>query len=241
MADYAQMIASMLAKAEGTDSEAEAETFRAKAYELMTKHSIDQAVIEAKHGIYKDAMLRMSHNIVCALPTVKSYVEKNVNVNWEDLTKPKVKGHIYTIVGFESDVKQAELLLVSLQLQAASALTTWWKTDTHAMVIQETGTPMEKFKARREFVMAFGRGAATRLTQRFNAVVKERGVGTEVMLQDRGSQIEAWLKENMDLTTSKGRGLAAGDARAAASGYVAGTEANTGETKIGPDRTAIGS
>jgi hypothetical protein len=260
VADHAQMIADLLAKAEGTKIDAEAEVYREKAYALMTRYSIDQAMIDAKrvrdggvvreeivresiafHGIFKDAMVQFAHDIVTAFRTMSGYVEKNVLVEYYGVKAKKGKrGHAYTIVGYESDVRQARMLIVSLQLQAMSALTEWWKADVHAGVIQEVGTPMEKFKARREFIMSFGRGAATRVRDRMKVVMNETGPGTEVALVDRGAAVRRWLDENMELSRSRGRGMSRGSAVASGAGYSAGLRANTGEASINPGQRAIG-
>jgi len=260
MADYAQMIANLLTKAEGTKVDAEAEVYREKAYELMTKYSVDQAMIDAKrirdggvaqeeiiresivfHGIFKDAMIQFAHSIITAFRTMSGYVEKNVLVEYYGVkAKKNTRGHAYTIVGYESDVQQARMLLVSLQLQATSALAEWWKTDTHASVVQSIGTPMEKFKTRREFIMSFGLGAATRVRDRMKIVMNETGPGTEVALVDRGAAVRRWLDENMDLQRSRGRGMSRGSAAASGAGYSAGLRANTGETQINTGQRSIG-
>jgi hypothetical protein len=260
MADYAQRIADLLAKAEGTKVDAEAETYREKAYELMSKYAVDQAMIDAKRvreggistesivkenvsfsGIFKDALIHFSHNVVMAFRTMNGYVEKNV-VRIEGTKGVKV--HIYTIVGYESDVAQAKMLIMSLQVQAASALAEWWKEldlYTGAGVIKETGSPMEKFKTRREFILSFGAGAASRVRDRMRIVMNESGPGTEVALVDRGDQVKRWLKENMNLSRGRGGNLQRGSAEASASGFSAGRRANTGEATINTGQRSIGS
>lgn len=258
MTDYAQRIADLLAKAEGTKVDAEAETYREKAYELMSKYAIDQAMIDAKRvrdggivteqivkenvafrGIFKDALIHFSHNVVMAFRTMNGYVEKNV-IYIE--SSKSVKVHIYTIVGYESDVAQAKMLITSLQIQATSALSEWWKKldlYTGAGVIKETGSPMEKFKTRREFILSFGAGAASRVKDRMKIVMNESGPGTEVALVDRGDQVKRWLDENMNLSKGRGGNLKRGSIEASGAGYSAGRRANTGEANIGPKRTAI--
>lgn len=259
MADYAQRIADLLAKAEGTKVDAEAETYREKAYELMTKYAVDQAMIDAKRvrdggvateqivresvafkGIFKDALIQFSHSIVMAFRTMDGYVEKNVT--HIESTK-RVKVHIYTIVGYESDVAQAKMLLTSLHIQAASALTEWWKEldlYTGAGVIKNMGSAMEKFKTRREFIMSFGQGAASRVRDRMKIVMNESGPGTEVALVDRGDQVKRWLKENMNLSKSRGGQMQRGSYEASTSGYTAGRRADTGETRVNTGQRAIG-
>jgi hypothetical protein len=257
-ANYEEIVTGLLRKAEaqGVTPE-EAETLRDKAYELMTKHSIDQAMIDAKRakgestaeeivtdtigftGIYKDVSSLFAHNIMAAFGTMRGYVEKNVNVNWEDPTKKSTKGNVYTLVGYESDVRQVRILIVSLQLQALADLADWWNTDAYAEVIRTTGTPMEKFKARREFIISFGVGAASKIKARMKRAMGDAGPGTEVALRDRGDAVKAWLDaKNLGLKTT--RGMKRGDYEARVAGREAGLNADTGEARLGPDRKAIG-
>lgn len=256
MADYAKMIADLLAKAEGTDIEAEADTFREKAFELMTKYAIDQAEIDAKRvdgsvqeeiveeelifrGTYKDGTFNLAGHVINAFPTVRTYVEKNVWLRHRvNDARANEKGHVRYIVGYESDVRQVKLLVESLQLQAASALLRWWKDDAHALVIKELGTAMEKFKAKREFLISFGYGASTKIAKRFKDVIQERGTGTEVMIRDRGTAVDEWLKK-LNLVQTSNR-LSRGSVGAQVAGMAAGREARTGEPEVGPRRNAIG-
>lgn len=252
--DYAEKITALLkkAEAEGVTAE-EADILRQKAYDLMTKHSIDQAMIDAKRakgestaedivtdtvafdGIYKDALVQFCHNIVVAFRTMEGYVEKNV-IHIE--SSKRVKKHIYTIVGYESDVAQARVLLLSLQLQALAELTTWWDEDDYATVIRTGGTPMQKFKARREFIMAFSNGASAKIKARVARAMNDAGPGTELVLRSRLDEVRTWLNENRNIGHSRGRGMDR-DYNAWGAGFDAGQQANTGEANIGPKRNAI--
>lgn len=255
--DYEEKIAGLLAKAEaeGTSPE-ESETLRQKAYDLMVKHSIDQAAIDAKRakgestqeeivtdtiafdGIYRDALVQFAHNITMAFKTMQAYVEKDTI---QFRSSKRVKVHIYTIVGYESDVRQVRVLLLSLQLQALADLSTWWDEDEYATVIRTGGTPMQKFKARREFILSFSTGAASKIRQRVARAMGEAGPGTDVALRTRLDEVKAWLDANIQgLRSRNGRGMER-DYNAYTAGFDAGRKANTGEANIGPRRNAIGS
>jgi len=255
--DYEEKITALLTKAEanGVTTE-EAETFRQKAYDLMVKHSIDQAAIDAKRakgestqeevvtdtidftGIYKDALVQFCHNITMSFKTMQGYVEKNVYV---DSHKDKnVRGHKYVIVGYESDVRQVRVLLVSLQLQALADLSEWWNTDEYASVIRTGGTPMQKFKTRREFIMSFSTGATAKIKERVARAMGEAGPGTELALRTRLDEVKAWLEAQRLGLKSTGRGMERGSYAATVAGQAAGRAANTGEANIGPKRDAIG-
>jgi uncharacterized protein DUF2786 len=258
--DWTEKITGLLrkAEAEGTTPE-ESEIIRQKAYELMTKHSIDQAVIDAKRakgestqeevvtdtisftGIYKDALVQFCHNITMSFRTMTGYVEKNVYVDWENPKPKRVRGHVYTVVGYESDVRQVRVLLVSLQLQALADLEDWWRSDEYASVIRSGGTPMQKFKTRREFIMSFSIGAASKIKERMARAMNEAGPGTEVAIRTRLDEVRAWLEANRELSKSRGRGMERGSFAATEAGRSAGRAADTGEARVGPQRTAIGS
>jgi hypothetical protein len=254
--DYTEKITSLLRKAEaqGTTAE-EAETLRQKAYELMAKHSIDQAAIDAKRakgestqeevitdtieftGIYKDVLTQFCHNILTAFKTMTGYVEKNVYLPQDD-HKKSVRGHRYVIVGYESDVRQLRVLLVSLQLQALADLEDWWRSDEYAQVIRTGGTPMQKFKTRREFIMSFSLGAMAKIQERMSRLMNEAGPGTELAVRTRLDEVKAWL-DAQKLGLRRSRGMERGDISARIAGQEAGRAANTGEANIGPKRNAI--
>lgn len=257
--DYEEKITALLTKAEANGvTPEEAETFRQKAYDLMVKHSIDQAAIDAKRakgestqeevvtdtikfsGIYKDALVQFCHNITMSFKTMQGYVEKNIFLDWDDPREKHVKGHQYVIVGYESDVRQVRVLLVSLQLQALADLSEWWNTDEYASVIRTGGTPMQKFKTRREFIMSFSTGAAAKIKERVARAMGEAGPGTELALRTRLDEVKAWLEAQRLGLKSTGRGMERGSYAATVAGQAAGRAANTGEANIGPKRDAIG-
>lgn len=254
--DYAETIANLLRKAEdGAVTPAEAETLRDKAYELMTKHAIDQAVIDAKRargestaeeivtdtigftGIYKDVSSLFANAIIQAFGTMKCYAERNVPVPATETTKA-TRGTVFVIIGYESDVRQARILIASLHLQALADLTGWWENDAYAEVIRTTGKPMEKFKARREFIVSFGLAASAKIQARMKRAMGEAGPGTEVAVRSRLDAVQAWL-DAQELGLRRGRGIQRGSLAAQLAGAEAGRNADTGEARIGPKRTAI--
>src|SRR5690349_13726097 len=186
-----EQIRKLLLKAQTTTPE-EAELLTAKAEQLMLKYGIDRALLNASStgdkeriqklkiplkGIYAMAYMDMMHSVAMAFGNVRAYY-----------TQWKQSDVDYVIVGFESDVSQLHVLLASLQLQAVVALNAWTKT-----VDMSTYTPMEKFKARRTFVKAFGNGAATRISKTRAGVVRDAESttpGTALVLRDRMTAID---------------------------------------------------
>jgi Protein of unknown function (DUF2786) len=117
------LIRALLAKAEATTFPAEAETFAAKAQELMTRYSIDAAVLDGRHGDDLAAGVR-SRRIHLDNPYAKEKVEllatvgavNRVRVVWDDVYA------MATVVGFPADLDVTDMLFTSLLVQAARSL-----------------------------------------------------------------------------------------------------------------------
>ncbi len=114
-------IRALLAKAESTEHAAEAETFTAKAQDLMTRHAIDEALL---HAGVDDSVDVLSRRVLIDNPYPYEKVQllnqvaaaNRVRVIWlEDLA-------MATAVGTPVDVDQVEMLFVSLLIQATRAM-----------------------------------------------------------------------------------------------------------------------
>ena len=114
-------VRALLAQAESTSFEAEAEAFTAKAQELMARHAIDGALLWARSA-------RDERPITIRLPLDDPYVDI------KSLLLQRVAHHsrckcvyhpryaLSSIVGFASDVAAAEALFTSLLVQSHAAL-----------------------------------------------------------------------------------------------------------------------
>lgn len=247
---HEEKIEKLLKKAETTTPE-EAEALTQKAVELMQKYGVTQAMLNARRtgdkeriemlhiplkGIYAMAYESMMDSIARAYGDVKTYY-----------TQYKQSDVVLTITGFESDISQLKILLASLQLQAVVALDAWWKSPeykTAGEMITRTldrmsATPMEKFKARRTFIKAFGNGAAERIRRARRHVVQEAEKttpGTELVLRDRKKAVDDFVAAKVpDLKTVKSREKSGGFG-ASSAGYKAGQNANTGDKQVGNQR-----
>lgn len=241
-------IAKLLAKAEKTTPE-EAIALTEAAERMMLKYGIEQAIIMAKRagkthdadekmlrviipytGVYAKAMRMAMISAVHAFNTVKIVVDDDKGAKTEYLW----------LLGYESDVKQMQVLVTSLQLQCISALSTWWKTMSERTT---NWTAMEKFKARRTFIVAFGDGAATRIERSRRSVIEESKssgeAGTELAIRDRRSDVDTWVDSQFDLTSGKRTRMSLGSAGYGA-GHKAGTNANTGEGALKQTRQLQG-
>jgi len=231
------LIAQLLAKAESTTPE-EAEALTEHAERLMVKYAIDQAVIDARRskagqdsekiiqeridfsGAYRLEYVHIGHMVANGLGTVQCMMSTYKN-----------KSASLYLIGFESDVQQAKVLIASLQVQAAVATRAWWKLNKSDFLHL---TPYDQEAARRSFTKGFGTGAGQRIAASRQQAVQESGSGTELVLVSRASKV----KEHFD-------GLAKGTRQARPSkgsytaethGYRAGKEANTGEKAVSQGR-----
>ena len=114
-------VRALLAQAESTTFEAEAEAFTAKAQELMARHAIDGALVWARSA-------RDEHPITIRVPLddpytdVKSLLLQRVAHHSRCKSVYHPRYGLASIVGFASDVAAAEALFTSLLVQSHAAL-----------------------------------------------------------------------------------------------------------------------
>ncbi|QNG17864.1 DUF2786 domain-containing protein [Rhodococcus triatomae] len=145
-------IRGLLAKAEATDFAEEAETFTAKAQELMSRYSIGVAMLAGERGENPTVRARRIH---LENPYVKEKVHllseiaaaNRVRVVWADTLATA------TVVGTPVDLEQVDVLFTSLLLQA-----------TRAMQHSDAGS--RKGSRTTSFRKAFLAGYAARIGQR---------------------------------------------------------------------------
>ncbi|QFG04723.1 hypothetical protein SEA_CHICKENKING_54 [Microbacterium phage ChickenKing] len=228
------LIAQLLAKAESTTPE-EAEALMEAASKMMAKYMIDQATIDARRakkgeatekivevrldftGAYRGEMLNLCSNVVHGLGTLRGM----------QYTGGKGKVFSFWLVGFESDVAQAQVLINSLQLQAAVAVRAWWK---EGKLVYGGRSSYDQEKARRSFVHGFGTGVGTKLRAARAEAVSEAKAGTELVLVNRKDKVDSYMEGK---ATRKARQRnATGQDGAAGMGFRAGQQANTGEKSV---------
>jgi len=184
---YLERIRALLAKAESTEFDEEAAAFTAKAHELMTRHAIDAALLEAHAAGRKvdaePAGVRIGIDDPYALP-------KN------DLLS--VIGHATrcsTVFGFPGDLEAVELLFTSLLVQASSAMARAGALGPHART--------RGF--RHSFLLGFADRIGTRLDEASRVTVA--GIEAEIgglvpVLADRAERVDRLLEESFDSVTA---------------------------------------
>jgi len=227
------LIAQLLAKAEQTTPE-EAEALTEHAERLMVKYGIEQAVINERRAKSGSA----SEKIVQISITFKgSYRLEHVHIGHmaaNGLGNIKCLMNTFKnstatlhLIGFESDVEQAKVLIASLIVQSSVATRTWWKENKGTYSMDST---YDQEAARRSFVRGFGTGAGNRISESRAKVVQEAGTGTELVLVSRAAKVQEHF-DGMSIGRNKGRG-GKGDSRASGQGYKAGQNASTGEKSM---------
>lgn len=227
------LIAQLLAKAERTTPE-EAEALTEHAARLMVKYGIEQAriderraklgqasekIIEARKlftGVYAMDLRDLGVQVAFGLGTLRPLVSKT----WKGLP-------VLHLVGFESDVQQAQVLIASLEVQAMIAMRAWWAEERSFFSFY---TESEKRRARSGFLRGFGNGAAARIRSNRATVIAESGSGTDLVLLSRRERVDQ-LVDARDIGTARKRQEA--DESSFYDGDRAGREANTGEKAVG--------
>ncbi len=147
-------IRALLAKAEATTFEAEAEAFTAKAQELMTRHSIDAAILAASTaaGGHRDIHSRRVHIDNPYADEKATFLAAIAHVNGAKCVWSPSAG-FSTLMGYPVDLQLTDVLFTSLLVQATHASATATAHD------KRLRTP----SFRRAFLVSFADRVAERL------------------------------------------------------------------------------
>ena len=240
--DYAAKIAALLRQAENPAvTAAEAEIFLHKAQALMTRYAISEALVEAARS-GQEAEKIISDQVVyrgvysAALYDIGAAITRANGCR--ALAHKTSKSTVLTINGFASDVARVKMLDASVQIQAAGGLIKYW-----AGVDSSWMSPMQKFKARREFLFGFARGLGGQLTKAraegeaaAQADEVERGGSSDsvaLVVRSRKQRVDEWVDETYGQLRTVHRNYSYGGSGANAAGRAAGRSADvSSSTKI---------
>ncbi len=154
-------IRALLAKAESTDFSAEAEAYTAKAQDLMTRHSVDEAVLHQEAGDSVTVGGRRVHIDNPYAPEKADLLNQVARANrvkaiWHEFPS------FMSIVGVPTDLEQVEMLFTSLLIQATRAMTEAGRSSRANSVDRSSSF-------RRAFLVAY----ATRIGQRLTTATDE--------------------------------------------------------------------
>jgi Protein of unknown function (DUF2786) len=123
--DKLATVRKLLAKAEGAATDAEADTYTAKAVELMARHGIDAALLGAAHpGHDEIGPLRVALRDPYSAGKARllGWTAAALGCRWVMHGARSGRVAAVTVFGHASDRERVELLYTSLQLQATSQL-----------------------------------------------------------------------------------------------------------------------
>jgi Protein of unknown function (DUF2786) len=175
-------IRALLAKAEATDHPAEAETFTAKAQDLMTRHAIDEALLTDAGDAAITVVAKRMHLQSPYAATKTSLLNAVATAN-----RCKViyfdRLAMATVVGVPLDIDQVEMLFTSLLIQATRAM-----TEAGAA---QPGSFDRSATFRRSFLAAYAVRIGERLAEATSAATKSYGHELVPLLRRREDAVAA--------------------------------------------------
>ncbi len=184
-------IRALLAKAEATDHAAEAETFTAKAQDLMTRHAIDEALLAAAGDVAVTVVARRVH-------MQSPYAATKTNLLNAVATANRCKViyfdrlAIATVVGVPLDIGQVEMLFISLLIQATRAMTEAGAAQARSFD--------RSARFRRSFLAAYAVRIGERLTEATSAATKSYGNELVPLLKRQDDAVTAEFERLFPVT-----------------------------------------
>jgi hypothetical protein len=240
----------LLAKAEGTNNQHEAEAFTAKAQELITEWAITDAMVAANRGAHsakattatividyspyqgpKEAML----DVVARANNCRVVLAATVD-------QERRKGNGYqrvseaTIIGFPADLQAVEILFTSLLLQAERA---FLAPDVQVAMAIETSHPGHRIRWRNAFTLGYISGVRHKLAEAKKAAETKAEAstpGVALVLADRKGLVEQRTVELFPHLRANKMSAGQGAGTAAGHGRIAGKNADLGQPRVGGKR-----
>lgn len=219
-----ERVRALLAKAESTEHESEAMAYTAKAQELMTKHAIEQAMVdEAGATVRQPGMIRVP--IDAPYADAKALLLQTIAEHTRCRTLFNAALAFSNVIGYADDLEAVELLFTSLLLQAQRAL-----VEASAAAPPGARTRSQAFRS--AFLLGFSGRIGERLEEvRRVAYTSADATGFLPVLASRDARIDEFLAERFQATTSEqvrggfdsagyASGRMAGDAAALTSGHL---------------------
>ena len=229
-------IQKLLAKAERAGTEEEAATFFAKAQELMAKHAISEAMLDAADP--KRANTPTTRKIVlgrqgAGIKARRGLLNTLANINHCKMWMSGDRATL-TVAGFNVDVEHVFQMFTSIDLQMASALRSAQR--------EPGGSSSATWKTNFMYGYSGRIGARLREAQRAAQQEAEASVaGVSVVFVGRAQAVERHMNEVTGGRLRKGPPAKhQSHSGAWASGAAAANRANLGGTSIGGNRGQLG-
>ncbi|MBF6333338.1 DUF2786 domain-containing protein [Nocardia transvalensis] len=228
----------LFAKAEGTDNEDEANIFRAKAYELLAKHNLDEMTVRAS-GQHTAQSMRDDEMVVVRFDMPVRYREPRSLLLAAVMHPLHCKGVHFDggatvrYIGIRRHIRRGQFLYTLLLPQMFSAASRYVPEDPfdHAAVVRERGSFMTGFIAQ-----VYERLAAAEAD-----AIRTAGEGAALAIRSDVDRTEAAYAKKWPYVR-KGRSVAH---RFSGAGFEAGIRsgnaADVGHTRVDGGRRAIGS
>lgn len=231
-------IRALLAKAESTEFEAEAETFTAKAMELMAQYGIEHAHLAASGGVADEigqTRITIGNPYSPEKALLLQEIAKVMRCRTMARRATANTTPYSTLFGYRSDMERVELLYTSLLLQASSQVTRQRPT------VSSNGYRPSVTAYRRAWLQGFTESVAERLRDAERRATQQSnphsGPSTALVLADRSTMVDRLFREAFPHCRPNAPRRV--DARGYHSGRDAGHRADLGSTRIGERRQAI--
>lgn len=220
-------IGKLLAKAENPGcTPEEARTFSEAAERMMLRLGIDEAMARAAGGaeVKPEEIITKCFDFSAVGTTfAKAHVLSMFSViRGLDLQGYQSQWAYLYVIGHESDVAAAEMLVNSLRLQMTSALESWWKESKadyrHLSYHQQ-------WRLKMEFMTTFGSVVGARLRE-MNKEEVDATPGAALVLRDKAAEVQDVL-DAKKLKNARSHSF-----RGSSAGARAGREANLGESAL---------
>lgn len=248
----------LLAKAESTDSQEEADALVAKATEIMVAQEITEAMLARAQGRQTDEIIErkfsFSGSYFAAVQRLALDVGRGFGFRTLVGGYGKVK-HAYW-VGYRTDIERAEITLTSLMIQQSSGMQRWGRENADLLA---SLVGYRRFAARRAWMLGFAEGAgavigrarraavadakkaeaeaaAAAAAARAEAVVDSESDAVALVLRDKQAKIDDWIDEKYGRLRAGRSTNLTGSSTAWSSGYDAGQRADVGRRGLGAQR-----
>jgi len=209
-------VRALLAKAEATDFDEEAEALSAKAQELVSRHALERLMHDSDHGDPADARQMASRRIWIDPPYVFAKALLVAAVAEANRCRSVVSEGIgfCTVVGEEPDLAAVDVLVTSLLLQAGTAM------RRHGRQQDRSGTSRTR-SFRQSFLVSYAGRIGERLRSTAEQAVQSTGRAGELLpaLRRQSERLDAATEAMFPEMTR--RAAAVGNAQ----GWVAGRAA----------------
>jgi hypothetical protein len=251
-----ETIQNLIAKAEATTFEHEADAFMAKAQELMTRYQIDAFMLATStgrastdvpetrivkvFGPYAAVRTNLLNIIACANEV--RVVQNHADDKAEDQEERK-QGNFYRIcwlTGFPTDIENVMMLFASLNLQMVQTAGKHKGDKPEYEKWDYRWVSGERWA--KDFMLGFARGVSDRLTAaRDRAREEARVAGQDFLpvLRDRKAMVNAAYAEAHPRGTVRIQQKRYHGSENYSNGRAAGQRSNVGESALGNHRAAL--